>query len=235
MRNTWLLAFTLAHLFGLAAGRAAAAPAAADVRAGEQLATAATAGGAACTTCHGPRGEGMVNFPRLAGVGATYLQAQLEAFASGARQNPIMKPIAQALSPQQRGQLAVYYASLPAPAGSADRAARTPADTGAWLATRGRWEDDVPACAQCHGPGGVGVGAAFPPLAGQSATYLADQLRAWQSGTRHAGPLGLMEKIARQLSAADIQAVSDYYASLTGAVAAPKTAGDGATTRRAVP
>ena len=236
MRKTWPFALALvAHLFGLAASPSAAAPPAADVRAGEQLATAATTAGAACASCHGQRGERMASFPRLAGFGAAYLQAQLDAFATGARKNQIMQPIAQALSPPQRAQVAAYFSSLPAPSGSADRTARGASDVGAWLATRGRWEVDVPACAQCHGPGGMGVGEAFPPLAGQSATYLADQLRAWQSGTRPPGPLGLMEKIARKLSAADIQAVSDYYADLAGATATPATGASSADPRRAVP
>lgn len=35
------------------------------------------------------------------------------------------------------------------------------ADTGAWLAVRGAWDRNVPACNQCHGPGGIGVGTAF--------------------------------------------------------------------------
>jgi cytochrome c553 len=169
----------------------------------------------------------MANFPRLAGVGTAYLRSQLEAFASGVRKNPIMQPIAQALTPEQRGQVAAYFSSLPAPPASSDRTARAPAETGAWLATRGRWEDAVPACAQCHGPGGMGVGESFPPLAGQPAAYLAGQLKAWQSGARPPGPLGLMEAIARKLSAADIQAVSDYYAGIAGAVAGSASAAAG--------
>lgn len=233
MHRSWLVALAVAHLLAFGAGRVAAAPAAADVRAGERLAASSNAGGAACASCHGQRGEGMASFPRLAGVGAAYLLAQLEAFATGARKNPVMQPIAQALSPGQRAQVAAYFSSLPAPPASPDRTARAPSETGVWLATRGRWEDAVPACAQCHGPGGVGVGEEFPPLAGQPAAYLAGQLRAWQTGTRPPGPLGLMETIARKLTAADIQAVSDYYAGLAGAAAGGASAGASAPGRRA--
>ena len=93
----------------------------------------------------------------------------------------------------------------------------TPADAGAWLATRGRWADGLPACAQCHGPGGVGVGTRFPPLAGQTADYISAQLKAFRSGDRPAGPLGLMQAVASKLHADDVQAVSTYYASLGGA------------------
>ncbi|RYF16103.1 MAG: c-type cytochrome [Comamonadaceae bacterium] len=219
--KAWVLAIALGGM----AAHLAAAPAAADAKAGERIAMAGTpAGGTACASCHGQRGEGMAAFPRLGGVGAAYLQQQLDAFADGTRKNAIMQPIAQGLTPQQRIQVAAYFSSLPKPAAVQDGAARTPSDTGAWLATRGRWDEGIPACAQCHGPGGVGVGENFPPLAGQPAGYLADQLKAWQSGARHPGPLGLMESIARKLKPADVQAVSDYYAGLASKAAAATAA-----------
>ena len=86
-----------------------------------------------------------------------------------------------------------------------------PSDTGAWLATRGRWADQVPACAQCHGPGGSGVGGQFPPLAGLPAAYIAEQLQAWKAGSRPPGPLALMAGVAKKLSDAEISAVAAYY------------------------
>lgn len=182
---------------------------------------AAPASASACAACHGARGEGQAAFPRLAGTGAAYLRGQLDAFASGARQNPVMQPIAQGLAPEERARLASYYAGLPKPRAAEDREARRPADRGAWLATRGRWSDELPACAQCHGPGGRGVGASFPPLAGQPAAYIAQQLRAWQAGTRQPGPLDLMRVIARKLNDEDLRAVSEYYAGLGAAAPRP--------------
>lgn len=155
---------------------------------------------------------------------AAYLSAQLAAFADGSRQNPVMQPLAKLLSAPERDAVSAYFAALPAPPGIAagDDASKGPSDTGAWLATRGRWSDGLPACAQCHGPGGIGVGTAFPPLAGQPAAYLAGQLHAWQQGTRPPGPMALMPHIAGKLSDADIDAVAAYYArtSATPAVAA---------------
>lgn len=177
-------------------------------------------GAAACASCHGAKGEGAGTFPRLAGTGEAYLLAQLQAFASGDRPSPVMQPIAKALSPQEQAAVARHYAALPAPLRAADAAQPKAADTGAWLATRGRWSDDVPACAQCHGPGGNGVGSHFPPLAGLPAAYIADQLQAWKAGKRPPGPLGLMELVARKLSDAEVQAVSSYYAGLVAAPAA---------------
>lgn len=196
----------------------AAPPAAADTAAGARIAASGTPNGAsACAGCHGSRGEGMAAFPHLAGTGAAYLREQLEAFASGQRKSPIMQPIAQGLSPEQRAQVAAYYAGLPATARAVDTEAAHPSQAGAWLATRGRWSDELPACAQCHGPGGIGVGASFPPLVGQPSAYIEQQLKAWKAGERPAGPLGLMQAIARKLSDADIKAVSDYYAGLAKA------------------
>lgn len=212
---------TCAGVLAAAACTVAHAAPPGETAAGARIASAGTPTGAtACATCHGTRGEGSGDFPHLAGSGAAYLREQLEALATGKRKNPIMQPIAQALSSEQRTQVAAYYAGLTPIATIADKTPRDSADTGAWLATRGRWAEELPACAQCHGPGGAGVGANFPPLAGQPATYLAEQLKAWRSGARLPGPLGLMEAIARKLKDTEVQAVSDYYAGLVPAATA---------------
>lgn len=196
----------------LLAGRAYAD----DATLGKTLATqGSTTGVAACIGCHGAQGEGnaAAGFPRLAGTNAAYLSAQLAAFADGSRQNPVMQPLAKLLSAHERDAVSAYFASLPAPAAiAAGTASIEPANTGAWLATRGRWSDGLPACAQCHGAGGLGVGTAFPPLVGQPAAYIAGQLNAWKHGTRAPGPMVLMPMIAGKLSDADIDAVAAYYA-----------------------
>ena len=59
----------------------------------------------ACATCHGADAMGMAaaGFPRLAGIDAGYSRKQLDDFRSGARSNPIMQPIAAALSDEIRG------------------------------------------------------------------------------------------------------------------------------------
>ncbi|HEM7892909.1 MULTISPECIES: c-type cytochrome [Burkholderia] len=188
-----------------------------DATLGKTLATqGSTTGVAACIGCHGGQGEGnaAAGFPRLAGTSAAYLSAQLAAFADGSRQNPVMQPLSKLLTPHERDVVSAYFASLPAPAGiaAADDTSIDPANTGAWLATRGRWSQGLPACAQCHGPGGLGVGSAFPPLAGQPAAYIAGQLNGWKHGTRPPGPMALMPAIAGKLSDADIDAVAAYYA-----------------------
>lgn len=71
----------------------------------------------ACITCHGAEGEGMAaaGFPRLAGLSADYMQKQLGDYLSGDRANPIMQPIAAALTPEEVEAVTTMLASKPAP------------------------------------------------------------------------------------------------------------------------
>jgi cytochrome c553 len=172
-------------------------------------------GVAPCMACHAADGGGQAaaGFPRLAGLPQAYLRKQLDDFANGSRANATMQPVANALSDAERDAVAAYYSQLPmppqaspsSPAGEAAQRAQT-------LATRGRWPDGLPACEQCHGPGAVGVGDHFPPLVGQSAAYLANELHAWQHGARRNDPLQLMQTVASKLNDADIAAISAWYA-----------------------
>ncbi|MEO8999007.1 MAG: c-type cytochrome [Rhodanobacter sp.] len=173
-------------------------------------------GAAPCMACHGVDGGGQAaaGNPRLAGLDAAYLQKQLIDFTDGSRNSPVMQATATALSDDERQALASYYSQLPISPALAKPATAMPASdsVGSVLATRGRWDKQVPACVQCHGPAGVGVGANFPPLAGQPATYIEAQLKAWQQGARHNDSLQLMQHLSAALSASDIQAVAAWFA-----------------------
>jgi len=83
---------------------------------------------------------------------------------------------------------------------------------GKQLATVGDWKAGIPACFRCHGPGGVGVPPSFPPLTGQSATYLGQQMTAWKNGTRSGDPQGLMHSVAMRMTDADTKAVTAWLA-----------------------
>lgn len=203
------LGATACLLLAMGAAVAANAPDAAHI-----AASGNGRGAPACASCHGADGFGqaVAGFPRLAGLDAAYLQRQIESFADGTRGNATMEPVAKALDPAERQALAKYYAAMATP-----DLPQAPVDDGQralgeQLAIRGRWERQVPGCVQCHGPRGAGVGAHFPPLAGQSATYIANQLRAWQQGTRKNDPLGLMQHVASALDDADVKAVSAWFA-----------------------
>jgi cytochrome c553 len=70
----------------------------------------------------------------------------------------------------------------------------------------------APACAQCHAYNGASDGSgAFPRIAGQSAYYLAKELRDYASGLR---TNAVMTPIAKALSADDTNDVAAYYASV---------------------
>jgi cytochrome c553 len=186
---------------------------------GEQIAKYRTAPGApACVKCHGATGQGLsaAGFPRLAGMNADYLVHQLVSFHDGTRVSPVMGPVAKLLTATDRRAVADYFAALPVVGTAAT--APTPAAAsafaaGATLALRGGWSKGVPACTQCHGAGGWGVGATFPQIAGQSVTYITSQLHAWRLGTRKNDPMGLMHGVALKLTDADIGNVATYYAS----------------------
>jgi thiosulfate dehydrogenase len=180
-------------------------------------------GALACITCHGPQGEGTPanGFPKLAGLNAGYLKAQLDAFAKSERNNVIMTPIAQNLNGDERAKAARYYAGLKSPATPPQPAsemnsprARLEIQEGEQLALKGRRSQDLPACVQCHGPHGVGVGANFPKLAGQVPLYIENRLRALQHEERPIGPAAIMKGVASKLSAKDIQNVAAYFSAL---------------------
>jgi len=68
----------------------------------------------------------------------------------------------------------------------------------------------APPCAQCHAFNGVSdASGAFPRLTGQSAFYLAGQLRDFASGVRASA---LMSPIAKALSPDDVSDVTAYFA-----------------------
>ncbi|HTV49591.1 MAG TPA: c-type cytochrome [Steroidobacteraceae bacterium] len=177
--------------------------------------------------------------PRLAGLATPYFIEQLDQFASGERTSAVMQPIATALSSTERRAVAVYFAHLKASvrvlaaesvSATPDRA--TDVVLGATLAEQGRWAVGLPPCSSCHAPRGTGVGSRFPPLIGQPAAYIGNQLHAWQAGHRPPGPLGLMRSIASKLSDADIAAVAAYYANL--AASEPSSKESSPTQRRAL-
>ena len=190
---------------------------------------------AACNSCHGAHGEGnaATGFPRIAGQSYTYLLHELESYASGSRKNPVMQPIAAAMTPDQRTAAAAYFASLAPVAAAASGAASAPASSpaaggapassgqatrgisggrGEVLAAHGDNAIGVQACINCHGPGGIGAGELYPFLAGQHASYLNSALQAWRDGSRNNDPSGQMPLIAKSLNPADITAVAQFYA-----------------------
>jgi cytochrome c553 len=176
-------------------------------------------GGAAvtCFGCHGLQGQGDAGagFPRLAGLDPTYFAKQMADYASGARPNGAMSPIAQQLSAADNHSLALYYAGLApqmpvVPLGATDRQL---VEAGKALYDRGAPERGVQACADCHALGGGGFNPVYPSVV-QPSAYNEGQMRDWQAGRRRNDPHDLMGRVARRMTDEDIRAVSAYLAGL---------------------
>lgn len=167
-----------------------------------------------CSACHGERGEGNPDLqaPRIAGLPAWYVRAQLEKFQSGLRgYDPRdtaglqMRPMARALTRDEDIEaMAAYVAGLDGP----PAAPRVEGD-----AKRG--QTLYAPCTACHGPDGAGNEALkAPPLAGQADWYVVEQLRKYREGIRGTQPqdaLG-MQMRAMSMTLSDEQAMRDVAA-----------------------
>lgn len=168
--------------------------------------------GFACFTCHGldGRGDG-AGAARLAGLDLGYMDRQLEAYAGGLRQHPVMEEVSRRLSPADRHKVSAFYATLPF-----EPAPSLPSGPGAAFYFRGAPERGLPACAACHGLRGQGIGPANPPLAGQPAPYLAQQIESWRHSKRRNDPGNVMLRISQLLTPAEAARVSAYASALPG-------------------
>lgn len=183
-----------------------AAYAAGDAAAGKTKA-------AACAACHGADGNSSnPEWPKIAGQHAKYVENQLRDFKSGARENPVMAPMAAPLSDQDMADLGAYYASVPRSGGftSEDKAA-----LGKKIYRGGNADSKIPACMACHGPTGAGDPlAGVPALSGQHAKYTAMQLNAYRNGARKNDDKSMMREVAKWMTVEEIEAVSEYIAGL---------------------
>ncbi len=175
-----------------------------------------------CMTCHSRGARGFLGYlpvPQIAGLPAEYIQIQLKAFVERRRQRDlwfVKYNRVHGIPESQREAIANYISSLPPvahPGGSSELVAE-----GEKIFHGGVPDNDVPACAVCHGPEAKGEGI-FPRLAGQWRPYLINKLVNWEK-ERGLGPLGaddnstIMKPIAKSLSRDQIKAVTAYLSSL---------------------
>jgi cytochrome c553 len=202
MMKTWLLTISVAT--ALISGGASAAG---DPAAGE-------AKSAVCLACHGPAGNSLVpTWPKLAGQHPEYLYKQLMDFKAGNRANEQMSPQVIPLNEQDFQDLAAYFSAQQQTPGAADPAR---AELGENIYRGGNPASGVPACTGCHGPAGVGLGAAkFPRVAGQHAQYVDQTLKHFRDKVRANDPNAMMRGVAARMTDQEVAAVSQYIQGLS--------------------
>ena len=101
------------------------------------------------------------------------------------------------------------------PAAATALAATPAAKADAFPFTTGHAQDGATkaaVCAACHGPSGNSTNPDWPKLAGQSAVYIAEQLRLFRAGARD-NPI--MKPLVANLSDQDISDLAVYYEAQT--------------------
>src|SRR6476661_853930 len=137
----------------------------------------------ACVSCHGAGGNStIVQNPKLSDQHEAYIYKQLSNFKTPERNNPVMTPIAKALSEEEMRNVAAWLDKQAPKPGAAKN--RNTIDLGKKIYRGGIAEKNVPACASCHGPNGAGIPAQFARLAGQHQEYTSAQLTAFRGGAR---------------------------------------------------
>ena len=170
-----------------------------------------------CSHCHGEEGFSSVPaFPNLAGVDRLSFWKQMQDFRSGKRISAAMQPIAEGYSARDAADLGAYYAMVPTASDPQDKRVFPQAmqdPSRATMAIRlivfGDGQRGIPPCQSCHGPVSSVNGA--PPLATQNGGYLEEQLEQFANGSRTNDINIRMRSIARQLTAEEKTAVSEYY------------------------
>jgi cytochrome c553 len=206
----------------MAAAFAFAAPAEARYQRASHGGGAAAKVNAYCMTCHNRGARGFLGYlpiPQIAGLPAQYIELQLKAFVERRRQRNlgfVRYNRVHGIPESQMQAIADYVSSLPAvahPSGSPALIAQ-----GDKIFHSGAPDNDVPACAVCHGPEAKGEGI-FPRLAGQWRPYLIAKLQNWDK-ERGLGPQGgddnsqIMKPIAKSMTQDQIKAVTAYLSSL---------------------
>jgi cytochrome c553 len=172
----------------------------------------------ACTHCHGEQGKAGPDgyYPRLAGKPAGYLYNQLQNFKQRRRHYDLMTRLIDPLSDDYLRDMAEYFSGLkvpyPAPTLQTESVSAEVLARGKKLALEGDPQNNVPACAACHGSKLTGATPNVPGLLGLPLDYLNAQLGAWQTGARKAHAPDCMAQVAKGLGNDDLMAVTYFLA-----------------------
>jgi cytochrome c553 len=147
------------------------------------------------------------NAPNLAGQYPEVIYKELLDYQRGARTNAVMNAMAASLTDLNVLDLARYYASLPR-----EKPRLALADAPALVRVGDPMRNIAP-CASCHGSADRKPGA--PSLGGEPKSYLSAQLTAFATGARKNDANADMRSVARQLTQAGMDSVTNYYAGVS--------------------
>ena len=161
-----------------------------------------------CRTCHGLDGFAAIPIaPHIGGEPQAYLEAQLMAYKSGAREHEMMTVVAGGLSDRQISDVAAWYAAHTAVATFPDGVDPSAAP-----------ED----CVACHGADGLSQNDEAPNLTAETNIYIDTQLKAFKRGQREHE---IMSAIAAELTDSEIRELADWYAAVQLEILPPEEGG----------
>lgn len=166
---------------------------------------------ALCQGCHGEDGMSATSaFPHLAGQYAGYIRKQIADFQKRVRKDDTMEGMADTVTERQDLEdISAYFASQKSMHGSG----AVSNSLGKNVFLNGNPATNMYGCVHCHGENGKGKtpsNSVFPVIGGQHKDYLVKQLNAFRDGSRANDPAGMMGDIAKKMTDAEIDAVSDY-------------------------
>ena len=188
-----------------------------------------------CSGCHRIDGNAeLPYFPKLAGLDAGYAEKKMAEFrealppatdelygliANAFSEKPVanltrnervnMVGIAHAVKPEQSKEAVLWYAKqCPTPGHVRGNDALT--QEGKRIFEKGVPDQQILACASCHGQNAQGQGTA-PRLAGQNAEYTQAQMDKFRTGDRKHAPE--MTMVAKEVTAEQAHAVAAYLQS----------------------
>lgn len=156
-----------------------------------------------CKYCHGEDGNSKKNtIPNLAAQNEVYLIRQFELFANGKRNNKTMNELSKLLTPEDKVNIALFYASQQVKVQTPYKP-ELAADGKRLFETR---------CFFCHGKDAHGK-ADTPYIASQPSEYIRRTLNSYRSSLVKRAETA-MSRVARTLQPDEIEALTAYLTTL---------------------
>ncbi|MBM3153567.1 MAG: c-type cytochrome [Chloroflexi bacterium] len=175
----------------------------ADTKAREAASAAGKRAAFLCVHCHGEDGNSpLAHVPNLAGQNPVYLLHQIDKFGDGRRKDEFMSGLVKVLKPEDRFNMAVYYAT--------QSVRPTPGHDVRLREAGGR--HFARACAGCHGASARGT-KDVARLAGQQPVYLRIALEGYRQGSGTRSDMR-MTGVAKNLTNHEVAALAAYLSAL---------------------